>query len=268
MKRLISQPTNIGGMFLILLFGVFIHSFSQAKERPVQATTDDCVLTVGLADWLPYQHFTQKGQAAGIQVDLVNQIAKLAGCELRYIPIKFSKSIKRLEKGSIDLMFNATVTAERRDFALFSHSYRQEMLVLYSTKKYAEECRNKSIKELIQDGFKMGLQKESLYGKAVSEVQKIPELNQKIVYFDHTAHDFDWVYQNNLDGFIDDPAIVSYRSRKEGEIGRLHACQLTVSSPVSLMFSKKTVSQSIVNEFNKAIDTVKQSDSYRNLWSL
>ena len=227
-----------------------------------------CKLTLGLSDWMPYQQLKPGGKATGKQIALVQQIASLAGCELSYKSISFPEGLKAIKNGGIDLQLNATPSSERENYAYFSQPYRTEFLLLYSTEKYLQKCQKMSLEELLSDGFKLAVQNGLVYGPELSKIQNTPELNQKIIYVDNNVQHVDLVNDNRLDGIVDDPLVVSYRSTLYATGSTLSSCSIVVSSsPISIIFSKKTVPARLVERFNQAISEIKQTDEYQRNWS-
>lgn len=226
-----------------------------------------CLLNVGMVDWRPYQYFLDSGGVGGIQIELLEEIARNAECKLNYVYSKPTDSIVQIKTGKIDMIISATKTKNREEFAYFSVPYRNEMLVLYSTAKYADSCNKNSLVELIDSGFRLGLQAGSVYGELAVEIQSNAELNKKIRYFKHITPSQEFMQENELDGVFGDPFSISFQAKLNDNFKHLHWCRKTMStSPVSLMFSKKTVSKSTVDKFNKAIETVKETDLYRSNW--
>ena len=252
---------------LILLYlPLSLFSIAEPVRKP-ESQTDSCQLTLSVAEWPPYQYFTKNNKAAGVQIDLINRIAKEANCELSIKRMVYYQSLIEVEKGTVDFTLNATVTDERKKFGLFSIPYRNETLVLYVTEQYVSDCKSMTIADLIKKGFRLGLQKRMVYGESISRLQHTPELNKKIRYFDYVGQDLGFLRDNQLDGIIEDPVMIAYKIRKSKTPYGLFSCHVSVSSsPVSLLFSNKTVSPAIVERFNQAIEKVKQTDYYQNHW--
>jgi polar amino acid transport system substrate-binding protein len=228
-----------------------------------------CHLTLGLSNWLPYQAIDSSGKAHGLQVKLLEQIATKAECKLSYRPMTFQVGIKEMKAGKIDFLVNASPSSERQNFAYFSIPYRQEFLLLYSTPKFHKQCQEMSLEDLIRDGFRLAIQEKLFYGEELRAIQNTPELNEKLRYVDNNVQHVELVESEDLDGIVDDPIVVSYRSTLN-PVGRkvLKSCPISVStSPVSFMFSKRTVSLVIVERFNQAIRTIQQTPDYQKQWS-
>ena len=239
-----------------------------AQESSLADKQDStCILKANYTEWRPYQYFDEDGQPAGMQVELLNQIANLAGCQLQFERRSFNQTIDEIADGKLDMGINATVTDDRKNFVYFSAPYRNEIFTLYSTGLYVESCRLNDLETLIGSGFRLGLQKQSYYGKQMQEIQNSSTLNKNIYYFENISQHFQLIKKDRIDGIIDDPMIVAYRLRKDKMGPLLHSChKIITSNPVSLMFSKKTVSKDIVNRFNNAIKKIKASKYYRQTW--
>ena len=248
---------------LILFVSIFI-----LVSAPLNAA-ESCSLTLGMSNWLPYQAISADGKPHGLQVELIEQIAAQADCKIKYRSMTFQAGLKELEQGTVDFMVNATPSDERRKIAQFSIPYRNEFLLLYSTKKYLAKCQSMSLEELIRDGFRLGIQYQLYYGEELRLIQQSPELNKLLRYVESNVQHVDLVESEHLDGIIDDPVVVSYRSAKNPQrSGILKSCPIQIStSPVSLMFSKKSVSAEMVERFNQAIVEVQRTHAYQKRWS-
>ncbi|MCW9000308.1 MAG: hypothetical protein OQK04_16485, partial [Kangiellaceae bacterium] len=62
--------------------------------------------------------------------------------------------------------------------------------------------------------------------------------------------------------------VMAYNLRKKDMLKQLQACKVTQNSAtVSFLFSKKTTDEKFITHFNQAIEKVKQTKTYRELWS-
>jgi polar amino acid transport system substrate-binding protein len=140
-------------------------------------------------------------------------------------------------------------------------------MLLYATKPYLSKCKTMSLVELLKDGFRLGVQENVVFGSIMRQIQADPELNSRLIYIENDSPHAELVKLKNLDGIIDDPVVVAYRSTINDTGKFLNACPITISSsPVRLMFSKKSVPESIVERFNQAIIQVKTSKEYKKHW--
>lgn len=230
-------------------------------------TRGQCALTLSVADWPPYEYINAKGQPKGIQIDLIKTIAEKVDCHLSYKSMPYGLALEAIRKGEVDLLMNATPTKERQIYGHFSIPYRKEFLLLYATETYHEKCKSLSLEELIKDGFQLGLQRGLVFGKKIEKIQKDPLLSQKIRYFDEDVQHVEFVKKHHLDGIVDDPVVVSYRTATIAKGRILKACPIVVSTTdISFLFSKKTISNDIVSRFNVAIEEIMQTREYQKKW--
>ncbi len=90
---------------LLLLFFSLTVPPSPAQERTV---------LVGLHESKPDIFTSESGNPAGISVDIIEQIAKIEGWHLRYVPGSWAEGLECLQKGEIDLVADIVITDERK----------------------------------------------------------------------------------------------------------------------------------------------------------
>ena len=256
-------------VFIILFKGCGVISFAWATEAEHISLPLDggCILRLGWGDWPPYQTLIDD-EPKGIQIDLIKQIAHEADCKLTFKLQSFTQNQEGIKNGTIDITLDTTVTPERSQYGYFSEPYRNEVLALYVRPEFIEACQTDSIRSLVKNGLRLGVTRDNIYGETLALVQADPELNQKLVYRDLNTHHFTLLKQNKIDGLVEDPMVMAYSLRHDSAIGQLEVCRVTVSSSsVSLMFSKKTISQELVARFNKALKKIKSQKDYKKNWS-
>ncbi|TQV76916.1 amino acid ABC transporter substrate-binding protein [Aliikangiella marina] len=253
-----------------LLLTITMIAWLSIGEKDANAQSqpqEDCHIKIGWGDWPPYQ-FTENGEPKGIQIDLIKQIGEAANCKLSFISQNFPDNQQGIRDGTIDMTFDTSVTEEREKFALFSSPYRNEVLALYVRPKYMEACKSQPVAALIESGMRLGITRGNIYGETIRSIQSTPELNSKLIYRDDNTEHYKLFAENQLDAFVDDPAVMAFMIRNNPKTGPLKVCKIAVSSsPVSLMFSKKTVTQATVERFNSAIARVKQTPEYIKNWA-
>ncbi len=81
-------------------------------------------ITVGTsADFPPFEYI-ENGQFVGFDMDLMREIAKLAGFELKFVDMSFDSLIPALRAGQVDVVAAAmTITDERKQVVDFSTPY-------------------------------------------------------------------------------------------------------------------------------------------------
>jgi len=80
--------------------------------------------------------------------------------------------------------------------------------------------------------------------------------------FDHTYQGYHALEKGLVDGLLDDPKVFSFSARLLGYEKKFVPQQVVVEkAKVALMFSRKTVSRSLVERFNQAISNISKSES-------
>lgn len=70
-------------------------------------------VTVGLYENDPKIYTSPNGRPAGLFVELINEIARREGWQLRYVPCEWSDCLRALEAGELDLMPDVAYSVER-----------------------------------------------------------------------------------------------------------------------------------------------------------
>lgn len=237
----------------------------------VQAATSDapCKLKLGWHMWPPLQYIDDSGQPAGLQIDLIKNLEKATNCQIQLRQQPFEKSQQDIKSGEIDLTFDITITEQRKKIGLFSIPYRKELLVLYVKPKYYQQCREQDLTMLIDQGFRLSLTKGVNYGELITNIQNTPRLNQLLHYHDDSKIELDLFREDKIDGILEDPIVMAYMKRNDRQLTLVKSCQITVyEGLVSIMFSKQSVTNEIVEKFDNVLNQLKQNADYEKIWGL
>jgi len=84
------------------------------------ALADDHVLRVGVYQNPPQVFIDDQGNPGGIYVDILNEVARLEGWTIEYVPGSFAEGLEAVRLGKIDAMTSIAATPERDRFVDFS----------------------------------------------------------------------------------------------------------------------------------------------------
>ncbi len=76
-------------------------------------------ITVGVYENAPKVFVSESGKPSGIFIDIIEEIARREGWDLRYVPGTWAEGLERLARGEIDLMPDVAYTAEREKVYAF-----------------------------------------------------------------------------------------------------------------------------------------------------
>ena len=147
-------------------------SLAAAADKPmIEEVKERGVLRAGVKNDAPYLGFVdEKGQYAGFEIDLLNDIARRLGVKVEYTPVKASNRVQLLQQKRIDIIF-ATVSHYRArdqvvDFTV-SYLYTPQTLLV------RKDSGIKSVADLA--GKRVGMD------AGAGAVKKIPEVQPKAI---------------------------------------------------------------------------------------
>ena len=218
---------------------------------------------MGWDPWEPYQYLTPEDTVEGLEVDLLSAIANEAGCSVTFVQDNWVNLLEGIRNGSIDMLGGATQTASREKFARFSDSYRHESFSLFIRSGEAEEFAGKSLQELLEGGFRLGVTQDYIYGDEVDALQDDDVLGAAVVSVPITEVNYYNLTQGAIDGFLEDPFVADFTIRRKGLQGQIEALLLEIhSSDVSIIFSRESVSDETVQAFNAGLAKLRSSGEY------
>ena len=100
--------------------------------------------------WPPYS-YKENDHLTGLDIEILESLLKLNDLcwNYRRYPSS-SRAFLEFQKGNVDLIFAASYSASRSEFAQFSLAYRQEIMMLFSQKN-ASEFESLKTPSLLQD---------------------------------------------------------------------------------------------------------------------
>lgn len=254
---------------LFFLFFSLLCSDLRAEEKDVDTMTN------GWYYWDPYQ-YTQATEAGplltGLDVELTRAIAKAAGKKVTYDPISWKEHQDFLRNGSRDFASGATYTKERAEYVYFSKPYRyeedslfiprgqEELYVFQDLEGFLRLVKDKNLRIGIVEGYVYASEK-------LNDWLKDPKNAPHIVIERTDDKNINNVLNKKIDGFISDRIVGATLIWRSGLGDQINEVRLNIKAPIHFMFSKKTVSQQTVREFNDAIDAAQETDKYQNIVS-
>lgn len=228
----------------------------------------DCALVMGWDPYEPYQFAGPDGVVAGLDVELVTEMATQAGCTLSFVEKDWAGLIADLRSGAINVLAGASKVAERESFALFSQPYRQETFSLYVRAGESDRWQAGSLAELVsgEQRMRVGITDGYVYGAEVEQLLDDGALNKQFISAPfseaHAAH----LMENSIDGMLEDPFVASAMiSRKRLSDDIVRARFQIKAGEVSLMFSKASVVPETVARFDAALAAMRVDGRYEKI---
>lgn len=219
--------------------------------------------------WPPYVLFTNAptsvqandepkvAELHGIDVDLVKAIAPKAS-QLEFVKMPEHRALTAMENNQLDIIFAASETAERAQYAAFSHPYRQEDVAILTRSQHRQLARVTELAQfyLLAEQQLVGVANRSGYYGAdfdhfkqritPTRMLHITDFNQRVSLVEKQRADY---------AVVDRGAAQHYISSHPNAGLRLLPFNVH-RSPIHLMFSKQRLSSDCIAELNQNIDRV------------
>ena len=221
-----------------------------------------CKVSMGWEDFPPFQ-MKVGDRVTGIDVDLFQAAAEIAGCTVTLKELPWTRLLKLLENGRMGAAAGASITPEREAYARFTASFRAEELVLFLRAGDLGRYGSGGIEAFLESGGRLGTVSSYEYGDAFAVLRKDPRFARQIFDSRTSLLSLRKLLQNRVDGFIENRFVGVAIARGEGVIDKIEGDPILVSAnPSHLMFSKKAVDKATVDAFDRALAAMKADGRY------
>ncbi len=231
-----------------------------------QATAQES-LVVGWVDWQPFSYRNEQQQLRGLDVELLNAIFLRAGYQAKFSEMPWARVLHELKFGTVQLTMSANITAERQQYARFSHPYREEETAIIIRRQDAERWRGiTTLEQLINTpDFHIGVLKGFDYGNTFRQLMARPELQPRLQMRLRLDQLLKMLQGGRIQGFILDPHGLQGWQDKDEAQAQPHTLLHIEQTPVHLMLSKESTTEAQLQRINQAIDQLKQSPDYQQI---
>jgi polar amino acid transport system substrate-binding protein len=237
-----------------------------AAQAPIPQDAE-CSLTMGWDPWPPF-HFTELGgDIMGLDVELLQAMARDAGCELDFERDSWAALLGRIRDGTIDLVTGATITDDRREFAHFSAPLRPEEFALFIRSEDAGNWTAADLRTLMEQGLRLGITDGYIYDDSVEDLLNDPAFTEQIVRSRFGETSIERLLENEIDALVEEVFAARAMIRRlgfEGSISR-HEAPLGEAIDVRVMYSKATVPAELVARLDESLARLRQTGAYSEL---
>ncbi len=225
-----------------------------------------CILTMGWEPWRPYQYLNKKNQLTGLDIELIQAVVINMGCKLKFEKMPWKRLLKQAKDGKVDLVSGATITEERKKWAYFSNPYRTETMGVFVRKNNSSKYPFKSIADITQSKFNLGINSGVYYGSLFKKLMKDPKFKKRIQVVTNYKQNVPKLLLGRIDGFIANVISGVDELRVKNVLDKVELHPMIVSSTTnSVILSKKSVKFEMVDKFNKSLSELKQSGKYEKI---
>lgn len=236
-----------------------------STPKPAAVASVSCEMTMGLDAWEPYQYMTVGNKVAGLDVELVQAVAKGMDCKLNVVQGSWLELLTLLKEGNVDFVLGASKTEDREKFAYFSEPYRQERFQLYVRNEHAN-LDVADLKAFVEAGHKVGVVNEYYYGDDVATLYADDKLRSMFIGAIISELNVARLLDEEIDGLLEDSFVGASLLRRKGLDKYIKPHKISMgNSDVYVMFSRASVTQEQVNQFNQAMEKLKNDGGYARL---
>jgi polar amino acid transport system substrate-binding protein len=233
---------------------------------PASKQARTCKFTMGFDVWEPYQFIGFGREVQGMDIELIKMVAEQMNCDVVYQQDSWGNLLAQLKVGKIDFVLGASVTEERKSFALFSDPYRKEEFQLYIRADEEHRYRQATVADFVRDNHKLGVIGEYFYGEELTGLMD----NEQYAGLFKPAFmgeiNLARLIDGDIDGFLEDSFVGASLIRRKGLDKYITAHQAKINTgEVYVMFSKSTIKPQVVANFNTALKEIKNNGNYDRL---
>lgn len=252
-------------LFFLFFLSVFLVGAYGAEK------SEFCVL---YEEQPPYQYTESKEgftRYKGMDIKLLQSIFSKLEYNLNFRKMDWDSSLNAIKNGECDILLGAYKTKSRSDYAYFSESFRNGQDLLFIRAKDVARFPYQSVKALLNSpnmkNLKLGFVTKYQYSSPIiNEYIANPSYPKNLIEGrDELANVHD-LLTGRIDGFFADSItmdLLLWKSRLSDEV--VAAPMKVGSMPVFAMFSKKTVDESIVHQFNRRLNYLQESAKYQQI---
>lgn len=238
--------TLSAALSVVLTLGLLIAGVPASADAPCERP-----LRVGHEDWPPYEMPRDDG-LYGINGKILRAIADQLGCRIVWRERPWQRILDGLKRGSIDVTGTATIKADRQGFVRYSEPYTQFVAELFVGDRIDEDYD--SLRAFLDDGHDVAVVNGYSYGGSADGLLQNEAYSSQIFRMYAASDAVRAVAAGRIAALIGNRRAVPYMARSQGVEARISRTGVVVQDePAAFMFSRETVSVSLLARVNEAI---------------
>ncbi|MGG0411728.1 transporter substrate-binding domain-containing protein [Peribacillus simplex] len=196
---------KLGLLSMFLILTIFISACGTNEEKNAgEEKKPEKVYKVGVDTTYPPFEFKEGNEYKGIDIELINAIAKDQDFKIKLSPMDFGGIIPAMQANQLDVAIaGMSITEERKKVVDFSTPYFDAGLTVVVKK---ENTSTKTVKDL--KGKTIAVKKGTTGAKYAQD--NATKLGIKVVQFNDSPAMFQEVANGNADALIEDYPVISY----------------------------------------------------------
>ncbi|MDQ0220985.1 transporter substrate-binding domain-containing protein [Peribacillus cavernae] len=191
-------------LFFVMMLSLTALSGCGTADETTGSGAKDKVYTVGVDTTYPPFEFEEGGEYKGIDIELINEIAKNQGFKIKLNPMDFGGIIQAMQAGELDVAIaGMSITDDRKKVVDFSDPYFDAGLSLVVKKGSTDIKTMDDLK-----GKKVAVKKGTT--GATYATEHADEKGYKVVQFNDSPAMFQEVSNGNADVLLEDYPVIAY----------------------------------------------------------
>ncbi|WP_317932442.1 transporter substrate-binding domain-containing protein [Halioxenophilus sp. WMMB6] len=232
----------------------------------VMAEAQPKKLVVGYALWPPFTLEDERGQLSGVDIEILTQALADYDYSIEFQKLPFTRRLQGLSAGTVDVVNSATLTSDRAAYAYFSEPYYSEKYQLYVRPEDHAKFANKSLNELLDQGFQIGIERGSSYDDSFNTILANSDYRAQIHAVPSMQQNYRKLLSNRIDGFIHESSSFTYQQAMNHNT--MDVVPLLSSDEVyqHFMFSKISTNEQLLRDFNEGLKKLRESGEYTKIF--
>ncbi|MEW6983118.1 substrate-binding periplasmic protein [Colwelliaceae bacterium 6471] len=228
-------------------------------------------LIIGVNERDIYRYIDKNGSWAGKDIELIKAVFRRTPYTFKIISMPWPRVLKGLESGDVDMTLAGSILPERQAYALFSkHVFRYSHYMLFVHKSKLDLFQSVTVlADLTKKDILIGALRGAIYSDSYNELLKNDEFVERLAYIGDDQHMASFVLKRRVDAYIDSEIEGKHYLLKEPDYSNniipLFRITSDEEAESNLMYSKKTISQTLVDEFDEALRELHQSGEYEQI---
>lgn len=243
-----------------------VETETPASQAQADEMDQRCELTMGWDPWEPYHFAGAGGRVQGLDIDIVSELGDRVDCQLEWVQGNWASLLRLLQAGELDMLPGATFTPEREQFAWFSDPYREERFALFVRSEEVDQWSDQALGSLLDGGFRIGVTQGYIYSGPIQALQSDSRYSGQFIEAPIGELNLHALLDYRIDGFLEDPFVVAAIQRRRSGSSEIDSLDLDFGSgEVHLLFSRQSVSQDLVQQFNEALEAMRTDGTYEDI---
>ncbi|WP_100642867.1 substrate-binding periplasmic protein [Alteromonas facilis] len=215
-----------------------------------------------------FRYIDENGYWQGQDIDLLKAIFRRTPHSFKIISMPWPRVLKSIESGVVDLTLAAAILPEREAYALFSKNvFRYSHYMLFAHKDKASLFDDiRKLDDIKNHDVVIGALRGAVYTDTYYRLLKDPEFVKRIALIDDDQSLATLTIKGRVDAYIESEIEGKHYLGAWQQYHEMIVPLFRISTPLeaqnNLMFSKQSVSQALVDEFDIALKDLHESGEY------